>query len=133
MKKWVDSFFHHTPLVGLLIILTAGFFITPADLPKETLCIFKRFFLFDCPGCGLTRAFLCIPRGHFRDAVSYNAAAIPLYGFFLVAFYNQAIEKSKMTRAGDIKFSPEFRFVMAQIIVGILLVQWLYKIYIHFA
>ena len=132
MKKHIDWFFTFSPLLALFVILTAGFLLTPADLPKETLCLFKRIFLLDCPGCGLTRAFLCIPRGEWRAAVHYNAAAIPLYGFFLVGFYNQVTQQFPITRGHHIKFSPEFRFVMAQIIVGILLIQWFHKTYIHF-
>ncbi|MCE9599332.1 MAG: DUF2752 domain-containing protein [Spirochaetia bacterium] len=37
-----------------------------------------------CPGCGLTRGFVCIGHGQFSDAIHYNPFALPL--FALTAF-----------------------------------------------
>jgi hypothetical protein len=36
------------------------------------LCLFHRVFGFECPSCGITRAFLSASRGNFLTAVSYN-------------------------------------------------------------
>src|ERR1035441_10409462 len=57
------------PLVGSQSLIQS---ITP-------LCVWKTRFGRECPGCGLTTAFVRIGRGQWRDAMSANAAGVPLY------------------------------------------------------
>lgn len=85
MKRFLEACSEHVPTLVIAAMLGAGFFLSPGDLPTRSSCIFKNLFLIDCPGCGLTRAFLSIPRGEFRAAFAYNAAALPLYLFFAFA------------------------------------------------
>ncbi len=50
-------------------------------------CLIYRLFRIKCPGCGMTRAAVCIGRGDFRSAFSYNALSItlmPVLVFYLV-------------------------------------------------
>ncbi|MBO5409572.1 MAG: DUF2752 domain-containing protein [Clostridia bacterium] len=35
-------------------------------------CVFLEFFKIPCPGCGMTRAFLCLLKGDFSGAAAYN-------------------------------------------------------------
>ncbi|MBI2340614.1 MAG: DUF2752 domain-containing protein [Deltaproteobacteria bacterium] len=72
-------------IILLLAILTAGWWVTPEQIAKVPLCGFKLIFGIDCPGCGLTRSFLSIARGHLLEAVHYNAAG-PLVYLFLLAY-----------------------------------------------
>ncbi len=49
-------------------------------------CIFSLLIGYPCPGCGLTRAFLCVVTFHFKEAFFYNpsiypAAVIAIYFF----------------------------------------------------
>ena len=47
---------------------------------------------FPCPGCGMTRAFLCVLTGHFADAAAYNACIylwITAGGYF---FWNRYVK-----------------------------------------
>jgi TM2 domain-containing membrane protein YozV len=60
------------PLVGSQSLIQS---ITP-------LCVWKTRFGRECPGCGLTTAFVRIGRGQWRDAMSANAAGVPLYAAF---------------------------------------------------
>lgn len=56
-------------------------------MPQKSPCLFFQIFHFDCPGCGLTRAFLLIPKGDFSGAFSFNAAALSLYPLFVMMFF----------------------------------------------
>jgi len=47
-------------------------------------CFFKNTFGFRCPGCGLTRALLCILNLDFFGAIKYNIIAIPLFVFVTI-------------------------------------------------
>ncbi len=69
-------------IFGLLFVLTLGWWMTPSGLPKMVLCPSLFFFNVECPGCGMTRAFLHLARGHFAQAWQLNHASVPLY-FFL--------------------------------------------------
>ncbi|MCP5464398.1 MAG: DUF2752 domain-containing protein [Deltaproteobacteria bacterium] len=64
---------------GAPLVLLAGLFLDIGDLPGRTICTIKRLYLLDCPGCGLTRAFLLIPQGDFLKALQLNAASLSLY------------------------------------------------------
>lgn len=48
------------------------------------LCNFRRVFNLDCPGCGMTRAFISVGHGDWLAAWRYNPASIPT--FAMVAF-----------------------------------------------
>jgi hypothetical protein len=41
------------------------------------LCLVKGLTGLDCPGCGMTRAFLLIGHGRFADAAAMHPASIP--------------------------------------------------------
>lgn len=71
----------------LLAILFSGLVISPDHLPQFETCLFRRLFHLDCPGCGLTRAFLLIPRGEVFQALSLNWGALSLYLLFAMMFF----------------------------------------------
>lgn len=41
-------------------------------------CPFSRLFGLSCPGCGLTRAWLCFFRGQWQEAFSYHLLFLPM-------------------------------------------------------
>ena len=45
----------------------------------ESLCPIKNLFGISCPGCGLTRGFICILKLDFYGAYRYNVLSIPLF------------------------------------------------------
>ena len=51
---------------------------TPPDDAAWTPCLFRRVTHLDCPGCGLTRAFALIAKGHVTDAFARHPLAPPL-------------------------------------------------------
>ena len=55
---------------------------TQSAMPE--ICSFKRILRIQCPGCGLTRAFISISRGDLARAWSFNPASFLVY--LLIAF-----------------------------------------------
>ena len=73
-----------TPARRLLLlaptaVLAAAFMLPTGWESPLPLCLFKGLTGFDCPGCGMTRAFIFISHGRFADAVSMHPASIPAY------------------------------------------------------
>lgn len=54
------------------------------NLPEVILCPFRQVTGLPCPGCGLTRGFVCIGHGQIGQAIEFNPFALPL--FALTAF-----------------------------------------------
>ncbi|MGD9161574.1 MAG: DUF2752 domain-containing protein [Desulfobacteraceae bacterium] len=81
---------HYILLALCLSILAAVFtaaYIDPVfsfvthDPPGYGICIFKNITGYDCPGCGLTRSFLCIARGDFARSFHYHDFGIVLFAY----------------------------------------------------
>lgn len=73
-----------TPARRLLLLAPAAVLVAATMLPVRwespvPLCLVKGLTGRDCPGCGMTRAFLCIGHGRFADAVAMHPGSIPAY------------------------------------------------------
>lgn len=120
------------PFVVLSLMLFLGFFITLDHLPSHTLCLFKSIFHFDCPGCGLTRAFLLIPQGQFRQALELNAASVVLYILFLFWWFNLAFQKFSLKYLSGV-LVRRFKLMLASAVVSLVSLQWLVKAGLYFS
>lgn len=72
----------------LLLLVPAAVIVAALVLPTGwespgPLCLIKALTGLDCPGCGMTRAFLFIGHGRFADAAALHPASIP--AFMIVA------------------------------------------------
>ncbi len=84
---------HIIYLVIFAVTLVAPVFLSfdPAQGDHVTLgsvelpgtCLSNRLFHVSCPGCNLTRSFVLITHGQFREAVRQHRIGIALYSFFL--------------------------------------------------
>jgi drug/metabolite transporter (DMT)-like permease len=61
------------------------FRLTPPDDPRFRLCPYHWLTGRDCPLCGLTRALCALAKGHWSQAVHFNALS-PLAAVMLAAF-----------------------------------------------
>lgn len=73
-----------TPARRLLLLVPAAVLVAAMLLPTwwvspVPLCVVKGLTGLDCPGCGMTRAFILIGHGRFADAVATHPASIPAY------------------------------------------------------
>jgi hypothetical protein len=77
----------------LIISLGCGiFFLLMTD---GNLCVFKRIFGLPCPGCGLTRAILCLLRFDLKNAFFYHPLfLVPPFLGLLLAFRKKPIFNS---------------------------------------
>ena len=66
-------------LAGILVLLLLLYGIFPWKCP------IYHFFGVRCPGCGITRALMCLFKGDFADALHYNPH-IYLLGLVLLSF-----------------------------------------------
>ena len=62
--------------VVLISLTTVIFFFL---VPKLYVCPFKVILGIPCPGCGLTRAFKCIMRLKFLEALKYHLLSWPIF------------------------------------------------------
>lgn len=66
--------------IGIVIALTLAIF---DQIYLE--CIYAKNFGIICPGCGATRATLCIFKGEFLSAIKYNAFyTLIIFPFFII-------------------------------------------------
>lgn len=110
----------------LLCTVLLGIFITPAILPHDSFCLFQRITGHDCPGCGLTRAFLLIPRGQWAEAWVFNPAAFLLYGLFLY-WIVKIILQGMNVQFVDGKVAKGVEVGLLAVGLVVLLGQWLWK------
>jgi len=113
--------------IAALLILSAGFWITPAEVESIPLCVFHFLTGWDCPGCGLTRSFLSMSRLHLVDAIRFNAAGPILYGALFVYAVNLWFRLLGSKRHIQFTF-PFFPHLLVIILMG----QWVVKSIHHF-
>ncbi|NLB54900.1 MAG: DUF2752 domain-containing protein [Lentisphaerae bacterium] len=60
------------------ILFVASWLYYPLCNSGPKLCLISRFFGYDCPGCGLTRAACLFAHGHFVEAIKMNWRILPV-------------------------------------------------------
>jgi hypothetical protein len=80
---------------GIICLLLSGVFVASVLLPLPTssteqighlpsVCLFYNLTGLPCPGCGLTRSFVCIGHGHLRESLHWHPLGLIIYGVFLL-------------------------------------------------
>lgn len=86
-------------------------------------CIIKKIFSIRCPGCGLTRAFICIFHLNFIGAFHYNILSIPLFLVCIISFvfvlYDIIFNKYKLERF-YLKFSNHYKVIIVLLIISMI-------------
>jgi hypothetical protein len=71
------------PAVPYLVVLLLSALLPLPDargkLLLPPLCTFKNLTGYPCPGCGLTRSFVCLGHGHFQEAMRYHPLGPALF------------------------------------------------------
>lgn len=62
-------------LIASMTLLLLAIFLLHLNIP----CVFKKYFHFSCPACGLTRSFYEIFKLKFITSLKYNLLGIPLF------------------------------------------------------
>ena len=119
-------------MLVLPAILFAGWFIEASNLPGATFCVFKKVMHFDCPGCGMTRAFIYIAQGRILDAMQMNWGAVFLYVLFLLFFLGLLFKRLGQSWL-DHKFWVRARYFCCISTVFFISIHWFVKTYSFFS
>jgi hypothetical protein len=93
-------------------------------LPLPELCTMRRLVGIDCPGCGLTRCFISLAHGNWRDAWSYNPAGLWLFALVLLQLPYRGFQLWRIAR-GQREIALPWMTVVAFVILAVaLLGQW---------
>ncbi len=67
--------------VGLYILLPLAFILIPTSWfeGRRSICLIRNVFGIKCPGCGMTRAILCVFHGNFKGAFRYNKLVVIVF------------------------------------------------------
>ncbi|KAB2836195.1 DUF2752 domain-containing protein [bacterium] len=93
------------------------------------LCMIREATGWDCPGCGLSRAFLAMFHGHWRQAFQLNALA-PVIALYLAVLAADRFYTARRGRRPAWYSAGGARWISS--LFGVLaLGQWLYKSGLH--
>ncbi len=108
-------------LVGWTSVYLPGSWI---PLPES--CTARLLFGLNCPGCGMTRAFISISHGEFQKAWQFNPASFAVYLFVCAQLPWQSWQISHLFRR---KRCVESLWIYAPpIAVAVLMItQWLFR------
>ena len=84
-------------------------------------CIFKSIFHIPCPGCGLTRAFKLILKGHFIQSLKYSVLALPILLFlvlYLITLIYDIIKKTDINSKYLNFFVKHYKFILVLVLIS---------------
>lgn len=126
---------HHWVFLGLSVfVLTAAavlrlqgderVVVPMLGLPLPDTCYFRRLFGIGCPGCGLTRCFICLSHGDFSRAWQFNPGG---YLCFAIVAFQLPYRILQIWRAGmhvhewrPVRFSAS----VGGLLIAVLILQW---------
>lgn len=99
---------------------------TTSPLPET--CNFRRWSGLDCPGCGMTRAFISIARGDFAKAWNYNPASPFFYLLVACQIPFRAVQLWRIRGGGPPIFVSGWGYTPAFMLMALLLGQWIVRV-----
>jgi hypothetical protein len=101
--------------------------------PLPAVCTFRRIFGMDCPGCGLTRAFVALAHGRLAAGWHYHPVGVFLFAGVLVQAPYRLWQLLRLSR-GRGEFRHPLLAGAGSFLIVALFVQWVLKIsgLIHF-
>jgi len=81
----------------LLMLLFTASIVTPLFITEERLetapciCVLHNLTGRECPSCGLTRSFVALTDGRFRDAVLFHPAGPVIFALFAILAFGLAL------------------------------------------
>lgn len=113
MKK--NSFFTILIVIGIVLVLS---------IFSIRFCPFFYFFNIPCPGCGLTRAFICLLHGNIIQSLHYNILGV-IFSFGIVVFLIFALfKKSNLLN----QFIYKYRNIIYILAFLLFIIVWIINI-----
>lgn len=125
-------FFSMAAIVLLLSFLMSSegersVFFPGFQSPVPQTCAAQRLFGIDCPGCGMTRAFISISSGQFARAWSFNPASFIVYLFVAVQLPWNAIQIWRLKNQRRPLVTP-LAYMAPVAMVVVMVVHWIWKL-----
>lgn len=96
--------------------------------PLPEACSSRRMLGIDCPGCGMTRAFISISRGEFSRAWHLNHASFVVYLFVAVQIPWHAIQIWKLRR-NQRPMDWSLVYMTPVAVVVVMCINWAWTLY----
>jgi hypothetical protein len=109
---------------GETTVLLPGMYF---PLPES--CTAKIFLGINCPGCGLTRAFISISSGEFGRAWHFNPASFAVYAFVIVQIPWNAYQAFRIF-VGQAPIRSNWLFAAPIVAATCLIMQWLFRMFV---
>lgn len=95
--------------------------------PLPELCHMKRYTGVECPGCGMTRAFISLGHGRLADAWRYNPAAFLLFPLMVVQIPFRAAQLWRVRRGLPELQAGWWGNAAVMAVVVVMIGQWVIK------
>ena len=117
------KFLRQSKLKALLLLAAAVLFIMFLTyiLGGEKTCYLKGVIGIPCPGCGLTRAMICLLQGNFKESFFYHPLLAAVALVFILAIF-QKVSGSK---------SPIFDLIYIAITV-LFIIVYIIRLFVYF-
>ena len=99
--------------------------------PLPELCHMRRFTGLDCPGCGLTRSFISLGHGDVAAAWRFNPTGILLFGLLIAQLPYRSLQLWRIRRDQPEWYPRQLFAWLTVAFVSMLLMQWVFKLYLH--
>mgnify|MGYP002625485895 CR=1 FL=1 len=130
---------HHVVLLAVCSMAIGGAFVLGINktdhisapwlnIPLPSVCQFRNVTGLDCPGCGLTRAFVSIAHGRIAEAWQYNAASLLVFAFVLLQIPYRLIQIWRIRSGHRELYMPRTMNAILLIVAGAIFLQWVVKL-----
>ena len=122
------------PVLGLSFLLNvqgpSDVVIPWLQLPLPPTCGMQRTFGLDCPGCGLTRSFICLAHGDLNASLAFNPGGILVFGLVLFQIPYRLVQLGRIWSGRPAWNLTTFSLWMWSLIGLVLLTQWIVKLFL---
>ena len=119
-----------TVLLLSLLMSTDGesqVFFPFTEIRVPAMCSTQVLFGIQCPGCGLTRAFISISHGQFAKAWALNHASFMVYAFVAVQIPWHGLQLWRLTR-GHRPLESSLVYLVPMGLVLVLFANWVIRL-----
>jgi hypothetical protein len=83
-----------------IIVLPLVFATIPTTFFENTpsICLWKNLFGFECPGCGMTRAFSAVIHFQFAKAFGFNKLVVIVFPLLLFVWFFSIVKYVKLLK-----------------------------------
>jgi len=101
-------------------------FMPGFNSPMPETCSARRMFGIDCPGCGMTRAFISISSGRFARAWSFNPASFVVYLFVALQIPWHSIQIWRLCKSG-VPIVTRWAYLAPIAMVVVIFSHWIWR------